>query len=72
MKKFAAMFLSLVLCLSLLTAGSKAACRAKEPVPNPSPAVNLEPIDPNGPEDPEPPMEPQDDPKDPKGTTDLG
>lgn len=71
MKKFAAMFLSLVLCLSLLTAGPKATCQAKEPVPDPTPVVTLEPIDPDGPKDPEPPLEPQDDPGKPFDPIDV-
>lgn len=62
MKKFAAVFLSLTLCLSLLTAGPRADCQAEEPVSTPAPVVTLEPIDPN----PEPPLEPQDDPTDPQ------
>ncbi len=72
MKKFSAMFLSLILCLSLLTAGPKVVCQAKEPIPTPPPVITLEPLDPDGPKDPEPPLEPQDDPKGPRGETDLG
>lgn len=74
MKKFAAMILSLSLCLSLLAVGPRATCQAKEPVPDPTPVVTLkpiDPIDPDGPEDPEPPLEPQDDPGKPIEPVDI-
>lgn len=61
MKMFAAVFLSLSLCLSLLAAGPRADRQAEEPVSTPAPVVTLEPIDPN----PEPPLESQDDPTNP-------
>lgn len=54
LKKLASLFLSLLVCLSLLPGRARAA----EPPDDPRPPVILEPLDPETPEDPEPPEEP--------------
>lgn len=57
MKKIISMFLSLVLCVSMLAALPQAAAHAEEPEPIPITAP-VEPIDPTDPTDPEPPIDP--------------
>lgn len=71
MKKVAALFLSMILTVSLMTVGANGTA-PQEPNPTPAPAATLEPVDPEGLKDPEPPAEPQDDPKDSKDTTGIG
>lgn len=58
MKKIISLFLSLVLCVSML-ASLPAVCHAEEPEPNPvtDPTEPGNPVDPPDPE--EPPLEPQ-------------
>lgn len=54
LKKLTSLFLSLLVCLSLLPGQARAA----EPPDDPLPPVILKPLDPETPEDPEPPEEP--------------
>lgn len=59
MKKIISMFLSMVICLSILLSLS-AVCFAEEPEPEP-PVITepIGPVDPTDPEPPEPPISPQ-------------
>lgn len=59
-KKITALSLALLLALSLFTSGAPA--QAKEPLPDPTPLVTLQPVDPEEPKDP--PVEPQGGPND--------
>lgn len=62
MKKLVSMFLSLLLCVSMLASLPQAVCSAEEPEPNP--VVDVDPVGPEGPinpEEPEEPLRPMDD-----------
>lgn len=58
MKKVTALFLTVILFFSLMTAEANGAV-PREPNPAPAPAVLLGPVDPEGPQNPKPPWNPR-------------